>query len=192
MSSDPTTTTPVSDWKADAGSLGELTTLPSGKTARIKAAGMDAFLKAGSIPNSLLDIVTSQLEKAKKGEEVKEEEFDLDELMKDPTKLADIIQLVDVVTLSVFVEPRVYPLPPEPGPEEDPSDPKFQRRGDILYVDELDYNDKFFAFSVAVGGTKNLARFHDELASSVARVQPRKAVSKSKPKPTRRTGARKS
>ena len=67
------------------------------------------------------------------------------------------------------VEPPVSPIPPEvevngvlsPG----------LRDPDVLYVDEVDIEDRMFILNFALGGTRNLERFREELADSVRPVQ---------------------
>jgi hypothetical protein len=184
-------TTPVQQWKKDAGTLGEPVELPSGKTAIIKAAGMEAFLKSGMIPNSLMSVISNSLKKAQRGEEVSGEDFNMEEMMDDPAKINDILQLVDNVAIASFQEPTVHDVPPHPEPDDDPTLPRFSRRPDILYVDEVGMDDKFFVFSVAVGGTKDLERFREGLGAGVGSVPARTADVKPA-KSTGRTTARKS
>lgn len=170
--------TPVSSWKKATGDIVPLE-LPSGNVARVRAPGMQSFIKSGVIPNSLLEIVTKQLEKGKKREDVDLEKL-TQELIDDPQKgLQDILSLVDAVTVECVVEPRVYPAP---GQDE-------ERVEDKLYVDEVDHEDKFFIFNFAVGGTRNLDKFRSELASSVELVQSGESVAKST-KSNRRTAKR--
>lgn len=182
--------TPVSDWKKP---LGEPTQLPSGRVARLKASGMDAFIKSGIIPNSLLEIITTQLEKAQRGEEVKDEDFDLQKLMGDPAKIADVMQLIDNVTVLTFVEPRVFPMSArEEILDNDELDQaaKDAKLAGMLFIEDIDYEDRFFCFNFASGGTRDLEQFRGGLEASVGRVSARKPVA-SKTKSTGRTTKRK-
>jgi hypothetical protein len=153
--------TPVSEWKGKK--TAEPLDLPSGNTCLVQVVGAQAFLRAGAIPNSLLPMVTGALEEAQKG---KKSTLDpnkiMEEVAKDPEKLAEIFGMADAVTVMTVIEPRVQPVPvaDESGvvPERDP---------DTLYVDDVDDEDKFFIMQFAMGGSRDLERFRNELAANV-------------------------
>lgn len=161
--SDITPVTDVGTWKKNSGALGEPMTLPSGNVARVRAPGMQAMLKGGTIPNSLIEIITHQLESAKNNpeKEIDPQEV-MNELMTDPTRLNDLLDLIDVVTIAALVEPSVWNVPEE-------GEPRLDTR---LYVDEINIEDKFFIFGSAVGGTKDLEQFREEFAGNVELAQP--------------------
>lgn len=164
------TVTSVSDWKKNK--TGEPLDLPSGKTCLVQVVGAQAFLRAGVIPNALLPIVTGALEQAQKG---KKPEADatkiMQEVAQDPEKLAQIFDMCDAVTVMTVLEPRVEPVPvlDESGhmPERDP---------ELLYVDDVDDEDKFFIMQFAMGGSRDLERFRDELAAGVDALEPGASV----------------
>lgn len=145
--------TSVSDWKSKAAP----TELPSGNKARIKIPGVEMMLQSGKIPNRLLSIMTEQLNDG--------EEINTDEIMKgiveNPDELTQMIDMVDFLAVRCFVEPKVYPNPPE---GEEPDEDK-------LYAGDIAFEDKIFILNAAVGGTKDLDQFREGLASSVDAVQ---------------------
>lgn len=170
--------TPASQWKkADQTGQPEPLEMPSGNTALVQRPGVQAFLVQGLIPNSLMSII----QKAMKSN--KEPDFDkaFQEMMDDPTKLADVFSLADAVTVATVVEPRVLPVPPK-GEDRDP---------DLLYVDQVDLEDKLFILNYAVGGTRDLERFREEQEESVELVSSGAGVG-DKAKPARRSSKRKS
>lgn len=152
--------TPVSEWKKKSGPTP--LDLPSGNTCLVQPVGMDAFLKQGFIPNSLLGIVQKALAA---GEAQKLDEINTDEMMaqalQDPEKLQGIFDVADSVTVYCVVEPRVYPVP---------TDTTVPREEDKLYVDEIDMDDKLFIFNFAVGGSRDLEAFRQGTTVGVGSV----------------------
>lgn len=137
--------------------------VPSGNTALVRPVGMQAFLSEGLIPNSLLGIVTSNLEKGEKGEAVDEEkvvEELIDDIRDNPERLVDVIKMADACTVYCVVQPVVLPAP-QPGET---------RFADKLYVDEVDIDDKMFIMNFAVGGSRQLEPFRAATASGVERL----------------------
>lgn len=141
-------------WKK-AATEGILIRVPSGNTCRMKTPGMEVFIKEGIIPNALLPVVQSMM--AKGGEATDEE---VSELMGDPEVLNKIFQLADAVTVYCCLDPEVHEVPADPAERDD----------DLLYVDEVDFTDKMFIFSVATGGTQNLERFREQSGLDVGIV----------------------
>lgn len=139
--------------------------LPSGHYIVLKNTSMAGFLQGGNIPNGLMKIVQTAIaqQKGEGGPSVDEE---VAGLMSDPEKLTEVFETVDAFVCAVAVEPRVHPKP------EDEDD----RDDELLYVDELELEDKMFIFSRAMGSTEKLEQFREESAKPVGRVQPRKAV----------------
>lgn len=158
--------TSVSDWKK--GTTAEPLDLPSGKTCLVKVVGAQAFLRAGVIPNSLLPIVSGALEQAQKGQKPQVDATDIMlDVAKDPEKLAQIFEMADAVTVMTVIEPRVEPIPPV----DNTTGVQLDRDPDVLYVDEVDDEDKFFIMQFAMGGSRDLERFRNELAANVDDVE---------------------
>jgi hypothetical protein len=92
--------------------------------------------------------------------------------MNDPERLQGIIDLTDAVCVEVLVDPQVHPVPMHnyggeilPMPIGDP-----RRDQTILYVDEVDFNDKMFIFNFAVGGPADLETFRTQSGLDVGNV----------------------
>ncbi len=139
--------TEVSVWKKNT--QGVELTVPSGNVALVRPVGMQVFIQKGMIPNSLMPIVKGALAKGKVDKSFYDE---LDEKL-----LADVIELMDAITCYCVVEPKVIPAPPEDE----------ERNPNLLYVDEVDMEDKTFIFQFAVGGTKDLESFRDKQDSEL-------------------------
>lgn len=154
-------------WKKDA--QGTPLDVPSGHTALVRPVGMQVFLQKGMIPNSLMPIIRESMKSGKPAdmamEEINEEQ------------ISDMMALFDAVTCYVVVEPKVTPTPMrddgngglEPVPIED-------RAPDMLYADEVDFEDKSFIFQWVVGGTRDLEQFRRESAAALEHVRPSQDV----------------
>lgn len=150
--------TSASEWKKGS-AVSPLVDLevPSGKVCQVRPVGMEAFLTAGLIPNSLMAIVKAGMTAADNREEV------IEDLTNDVSgeQLVDMIRMFDAVTCHVVVQPRVHPVPENEEGRDD----------DLLYVDEVDVNDKFFIFNFAVGGTRDLERFRQQQEDAMGTVR---------------------
>lgn len=145
----------VSDFKQKSGRALDLLELPSGATAKVVNRGMRAFLSEGMVPNSLMSIVEESLNKGRPPEmsEVVGENMD-------PKMVDDMYRLMDNAVILCFVEPRVLPAP----------DLGEERDDDLLYVDEIDDEDKMFLFQWVTGGTRDVEQFRRQLATDLAAV----------------------
>lgn len=150
--------TPVSGWKKkgdDAPGVAILLPFPSGNTMRVRNRGFRSFIQAGIIPNSLLGVIEEALAKGK--------EPDLGKLQKDDgtlelTTIDDMFTLMENVMIECSVEPKVHPLPEDPD----------ERSDELLYIDEIDEEDKLFLFQWVTGGTRDVERFRSEYAAHLA------------------------
>lgn len=147
--------TSASEWKKKT-TLGTLVTVPSGNEVRVRTPGMQVFLSQGVIPNGLMPLIQEAM---KQGEAPSDEAAEA--LMDDPEKLQEILDLADAVALFCFIEPKLNRVPFD---DEGAIIPIGDDRRDeeILYVDEVDLNDKLFIFQFAVGGTAELEQFRQE------------------------------
>lgn len=140
--------------------------LPSGNYIVLKKTSLAGFLQGGSIPNGLMPILQGAL--AKRG---KAEEQDVDaavvDIMSDPSKLGEMFTAMDAYVCSVALDPRVYPVPEIEAARED----------ELLYIDDMEDQDKMYIFQRAMGSTQDLATFREESASGVEPVQPGKVKS---------------
>lgn len=165
-------------WKRNKG---EDLDLPSGNTALVKRPGPAALMSKGLLPDELTPIVQEAIRSGKGMKPEKQAD-----LVSDPDKIAGMLEGMDKMLALVVVEPSVafhkYQDSDVANPEvlggkvtkemvgkvipEDERDPdKF------IYTDEVDFEDKMFIFNYAVGGTRDHARFREELSAGVGDVQ---------------------
>lgn len=150
----------------------EVTLLPSGKRMVLRPTSLATFLQMGKIPNALMTVVQDAIgdRKTKGGKPSKAAdgrmEQNIAKLMEDPAGLSELFETVDSFVCVVAIQPRVHPVP------EDESG----RNDDLLYVDEMDLDDKMFIFNRAVEEPQDAAPFPEQPSSGVGTVQPRKAV----------------
>lgn len=150
----PSAPTSVSEFKKK--NKPELMELPSGVYMTLRnPGGLRLFLKQGLIPNSLMLIVQESLDKGQDQLAKK-----VDQQGVDPAMAADMIALVDVVTIAACVEPQVHEAP----------ETEADRDDEILYVDELEDEDKMFIFQWVSGGTRDLESFRAGLSKQLAAV----------------------
>lgn len=157
-------TSSVSDFKKGLAPV-ELD-LPSGNVCLARRRTLDVFMKEGRIPNSLMAIIQQQMNQVD-GKPTGDLKDGLAKIMDDPGKLADIVKLADTVLMACVVEPKVNPQP----------EVEADRDDELLYVDEVDLDDKMFIFSWAVGGTKDLDRFREESSAVVVDIHSGKELS---------------
>jgi DNA helicase TIP49 (TBP-interacting protein) len=159
--SSPAKPTSVAAWKKS--STPPLVEMPSGNWMRVKKIGMQALIKTGVMPNSLLRIAEKAVNQGKK-EGL--DDSDLVDLLADQGKVAEIGRFMDEVTMLCAYEPTIHPLPPE-GVEKDDN---------LLYVDEVEDEDKMFIFQVVTGGTTDLEAFREQASSTMASLRGREDV----------------
>jgi hypothetical protein len=147
----PVEVTPVSSWKVQNPPL----ELPSGKSMKVRKVGFQAFMKAGLIPNSLLSTVQSSIDRGV------EPQLDLSAIASDTKQMQDMLDMVDDVICFVAMDPPVNKTPKS----------EADRDEDLLYVDEIDDEDKMFIFGVCTGGTRDVEQFRNEQANSLAALQ---------------------
>lgn len=134
--------TSVAAWKKASGPLLEL---PSGKTVKVtEHPSMRIFMKVGIIPNSLVGIVQKAIDQG--------EQPDMSGFVTDNSRIEEMFDMMDNIVRFVVLEPKFQPNPVE-GEERDES---------VLYIDEMEQNDKLFIFQWATGGTRDLERFRQQ------------------------------
>lgn len=131
--------------------------LPSGLVVVARRVELRTFLERGDdVPNPLLEVVEEALNKGSKASPsdmlgVEGKGVDLDMVF-------EMYEMVNSVVRETVVEPKVHEVPDD---EEDRSD-------DLLYVDEIEDEDKMFLFQWATGGTADLATFREEATAGLA------------------------
>lgn len=178
--------TSAKQWKGKRLSGNMELTLPSGNTCLVQRLQPEAFLTSGMIPDALSGIVNQAI-RSKKGLPPDAQK----QIMADPKKLRQSLQMTDEIVCYVVVEPKLE-MPPrcafemsgsrECGEYMDTDDNRHSndqhpdwhafmegdRDEDTLYADEVSLEDKQFIFQFAMGGTADVERFRQELRSNVA------------------------
>lgn len=156
--------------------------VPSGQRCLVRRPGVEGLLAAGVLRDidSLTAIVGEahldrvHPERKAKGKQPadrkpkktpeKSQEESIDELLKDPDKLVNVMHTIDRVICHCVVKPEV---------EMTPNDPT-RRKDKTIYADMIDMVDKMFIFNFAVGGSGDLDSFREEfdgLVGSLAAQQ---------------------
>ena len=146
--------TSAAQWKQTSG-VGAPLRVPSGNTCLVRPMSMQALIRNNMIPNELMSIVTSAM-KSRKAPTMGEMTDDLD-----TDKMVAIMQCMDDVVQFMVVEPQIHSTPGQ-GESRDPN---------ILYIDEVDQEDKTFIFQYAVGGTRDIDKFREGLAGYVGDLE---------------------
>lgn len=150
--------------------------LPSGTIVMVQPLGVPELLKRGLVPNPLIQVMLDVLEisdtrmtsaspaAVKKVEKQQREKLQqsMATMIEDPEKFIALMTMVDNITVACVIEPRVYPVPTAPEGGELP-----ERDEDLVYVDEIPEDDKFYVMSHAMSGVRDLEGFRGELASVV-------------------------
>jgi len=146
--------------------------LPSGNVCFAKRKTLDVFLAEGVIPNSLMQIIQQQLDETEG--KTNDLQGELQKVASDPDKLRDIMALADAITVGCVKEPMCLSNLRSTGRVDEDGRPIMEvipeadRDEELLYVDEVDMDDKMFIFQWAVGGTASVERFRSEQAALVA------------------------
>lgn len=133
---------------------GRLLPMPSGLTVKARRIELRTLIAQGDVPNPLIPIVEEALNK---GLNVDAEEL----ISKDKVDLNmvnEMYEMVNTVAIATVVEPKVHQVPES---EDDRDD-------DLVYVDELEDEDKMFLFQWALGGTDDIATFRKEAQEDLA------------------------
>lgn len=175
------TPTTASAWKQSSGTLPMDQEMPSGNVALVKIPGAEVFFKAGVIPNSLKGVVEEAIKKGEAPDlgtlaELGEQNLEMVE---------DVIRLANTVTIESVVQPAVRSdlwtehdaaLNKCSKEEIGQKIPPLRRDDDVLYVDDIVFEDRLFILQLAFGGTRDLEAFRQGLAGNVEPVPAGKAV----------------
>jgi len=89
-------------------------------------------------------------------------------LENNPELLEGVLALTDTACIFMVMEPVVKPVPLDDDGEVIPFSQR--EKGEFLYVDEIQFEDKMFIFNWAVGGTADLEKFRQELGAGLELV----------------------
>lgn len=174
--------TSAKGWKkgnAGSGDAAVELELPSGNVCLARAPGIQTFIQEGLFPNSLLKVVQetllsgeTELDTEKIMSSVVGDRNDMESMLKTMTEMAD------KVTVFCVVEPRV--MPAQVADDSTPGGLRTlsmaERDPEMLYVDDVDLQDKLYIFNWAVGGPAQLEKFRTGPEADVDAVQPGEAV----------------
>lgn len=168
-SGDPRKRDSAKTWKRNKG---EDLELPSGNVALVKRPGPAAIMSQGLLPDELTAIVQKAIRSGKGLPPEKQAE-----LVNDPEKVSAMLDGMDKMMEIVVLEPKVRYHKIEILDDGEPTGkwevlPEDERNEEeFIYTDEVDFEDKMFIFNFAVGGTRDHARFREELSSGVGDLQ---------------------
>lgn len=176
----PTEASPVGSFKK--GARGELVSLPSGNDVRIIRIGLPTLIAEGLLADSLAKIASDHIEQSKgttKADQERARDTALAEMMKDPAALKKLMEAFDKVVVRSWADPKVHPdewtmrdaqqglvdvtMVGERIPEE-------ERDDNVLYVSEIDFEDRSFTFQYVSGGDPDLESFREATGSGLAGV----------------------
>ncbi len=137
-----TQATNLSDWRRQ--SEGELFTLPSGNTARLRRVHVLDLVKLGRVPDALTGLVAQMIDTKNPSIQV---------TLKD---LERYVEVINLVCIAAFAEPKVAAQPSE----------------DALGVEELTFLDRSAVFEWCHVETRRLEPFRAKPGRAVAAAQP--------------------
>lgn len=144
----------IGDFKFRMGGIMEL---PSGLVVKTRnPGGLKAFIAGGDIPNSLMTIIKSSLDK---GKTPNTEDF-LKDGQLDAKMIEDMDTMMNNMVVQIIVEPHISPVP----------ESEDERADDQVYADEIPTDDKMFLFQWVSGGTRDLEKFRKQYEQSVDSV----------------------
>lgn len=147
--------------------------VPSGQRALVRRPGVQGLVAAGILDHvdSLTAIVGEKHINRAKG---KAPEVNMKSLAKDPKQLSQALDLIDKVVCHIVLKPSLQMSPKclvcnnnqewhawEDADKVDHS-PVIEREDGVLYVGDVDLEDKMFLLNFAVGGTRDLESFRKQ------------------------------
>ncbi len=152
---EPPTPTPAAEWRRER-EEGVPLTLPSGNTARIRSINFDTLLKYGRLPDPLTPAVHELLTKDPKKDA-------LADLNNHPEDLAPWLALVDAVTLTCFVQPKVLDIRADALGDRVLAD-------DEILLEDVPLGDKMYLLNLFYVPVTLLGSFRPEQESDVGSV----------------------
>lgn len=173
----PSKASPAAAWKKAKEAVLEL---PSGLHATVHRPGMEKFLQAGFLPDSLAEEIQRQIKLAQgtASTKIKQEEKKILESL-DSVEIEELLDAMNRITEMCVLDPKVQwhkrfavdedgePLYEDEAHTRQVTEiiPDEDRDGEIVYTDEIDQDDKNFIFQYAVGGSSDLTRFRQQSES---------------------------
>lgn len=140
-------------WGAAQGEFYTDLEVPSGQLCLARRPGLEGLLKVGIVNNfdTLTKMIGQQAGKVK-GKPAKSDDQLMKDLLADPSKIDELMHVINKIVCYVVVKPSVtYP----------PNDPT-SRKNDVVYADMIDLEDRMFIMNWALGGVRDLERFREQ------------------------------
>ena len=153
--------TSAAEWKKSSDTI-ELE-VPSGNICRVKRPGLPKLLADGVFPDALMPIMMQ----AQGGKKPKKAEIEAAISSVEGVKL--LSETMSRVTAMCVVEPAVKYHMVEVD-DEWVDIPEDERDPDVLYTDEVNFEDQMFIFYFVVGGTSDLEQFRKQTGLGLADV----------------------
>jgi hypothetical protein len=125
---------------------GELVELPSGNVARLRKVEIFEIVATGSIPDSLSALISEVIAATEKGTTPDDQK--LQEEFAQTVTVEELAQMVARVVPLVFAEPRLVAEPRQPDYD-----------AGELALEDVDWDDRLFAFNWAMGEVGIVADF---------------------------------
>lgn len=145
--------------------------LPSGETCQVRRPGVQGLIAAGVLDS--FDQLTSFVhtkhiephQRPAKGASVSKEA--VDELARDPNKMAAGFQLIDRLVVHVVNQPRCWIDYQMIGESAEDFAKRQAAAGDAVPIRDVDLGDKLFIVQWAVGGSADLKAFREQLGGAL-------------------------
>lgn len=149
-------------WGSANGGLEDLT-CPSGQVCLVKRPGIQALMEAGVLRDidSLSAIINEHIKEVEGDSKAGAKSF-----LEDEEAVVNIVHVVDRVLVHCVVKPEILMTPNDPT----------SREPHKIYADMVDLEDKLFIFNFAVGGTRDVERFREQLVERMGSVEPGETV----------------
>lgn len=131
--------------------VGVLLELPSGAVIKVKSIDLVSLVITGKVPNSLLATIQKHLGPLDHNDVTLDDATKMAEDLP-PEELAQVFSLMDSLVIAMAMEPQIHPVPEDEG----------QRDENLLYIDEMDGEDKLFMFNWSQEGLNKMKRFPGE------------------------------
>lgn len=152
------TPTTVKGWKK-ANAERDLT-LPSGNVCLVKRPGLPELIAQGVIPDTLMPFAQEAVKNAETGRPDHDaNNSKIAELMSAPGGMDAMFEAMDRVSALCVIEPPVRYHKQDDGRGNWIELGEGDRDPEVLYTDEVDFDDKVFIFTYVVGGTSDLESF---------------------------------
>lgn len=146
------------------GSAYEDLDLPSGQLCLARKAGVQGLLESGIIHeiDPLMSLVQQHQDRVE-GKPSPTDENTIMNMLKDESKVASLMHMLDRIVCHVVVKPHVEMAPND----------ITRRKPDVIYTDMVDFMDKMFIMTWTVGGAETVAGFrkeYEELVGGISAV----------------------